>query len=113
MNAGQSAEDKLDKGKHKGLHCRAARKQEKDRETKRKRLGLSDDVKLLPEAEEDRLAASLVQFGDSDAFRKKWQQSRRSIKNQSIFAPSAIAKKAARTPKSLLKERQRPRLERS
>lgn len=69
------------------------RKQEKARDEKRKSMGLSEDVKLLPEAEEDRTAAALVQFGDSNAFSKKWQRRRRSIKNESIFAPSALIKK--------------------
>lgn len=72
---------------------RALRKQEKERDAKRKSLGLSDDVSLLPESEEDSLAASLVQFGDPQAFTKKWQQKRRAVKRQSIFAPSALIKK--------------------
>ena len=75
--------------------CRALRKQEKEREVRRKSLGLSDDIKLLPEAPEDSFAASLVQFGDPAAFTKKWQQKRRAIKAQSIFASSAAVKPAA------------------
>ena len=76
---------------NKRVRCRALRKQEKEREVRRKSLGLSDDIKLLPEAPEDSFAASLVQFGDPAAFTKKWQQKRRAIKAQSIFAPSAAA----------------------
>lgn len=66
---------------------------------KRKALGLSDDVRLLPEAEEDAFAASLVQFGDADAFAKKWRHKRRAIKRQSIFTPTALTPAAARETK--------------
>ena len=80
---------------NKRVLCRALRKQEKEREVRRKSMGLSDDIKLLPEAPEDSFAASLVQFGDPAAFTKKWQQKRRAIKAQSIFASSAAVKPAA------------------
>ena len=77
--------------KHSTL-CRVRRGEEKELDKKRKALGLSDDVTLLPETGNDQFAASCVEFGDPNQFTRKWQQKRKAIKSQSIFAPSALTK---------------------
>ena len=48
--------------------CRTTRKAEKGREEKRKQLGLSEAVKLLPESDGDAQAASMVAFGSSSSY---------------------------------------------
>lgn len=75
-----------------GFSFRGKREQEKVLDKKRKSLGLSDDVNLLPESDDDKFMASCVQFGDPANFGRKWQQKRKAIKSQSIFAPSALTK---------------------
>lgn len=49
---------------------RAARKDEKKREEHRQKLGLPDQVKLLPHSAQDAEVAALMSFGDSQAFAK-------------------------------------------
>lgn len=65
---------------------RQVRLTEKGLDHRRRQLGISDDVKLLPEAEEDHVAASNVLFGDPQIYTKKLQQKRKAIHAQSIFA---------------------------
>ena len=48
--------------------CRTTRKAEKGRDEKRKQLGLSESVKLLPESDRDAQAASMVAFGSSSGY---------------------------------------------
>ena len=47
---------------------RSARKEEKGRDDHRKRLGLPDQIRLLPESGADAEAAALVSFGNAGAF---------------------------------------------
>ena len=50
--------------------CRTKRKEEQQRDTRRRELGLPDTVLLLPEVPEDAQEAALITFGDERAFDK-------------------------------------------
>ncbi|CAL5224116.1 g6748 [Coccomyxa viridis] len=64
---------------------RTTRKAEKGRDEKRKQLGLSESVKLLPESDRDAQAASMVAFGSSSSYLNNRKHQRTAIKTQSIF----------------------------
>ncbi|CAL8471533.1 g11075 [Coccomyxa elongata] len=68
---------------------RSARKEEKGRDEQRKRLGLPDQVRLLPESGADAEAAALVSFGDASAFANSREHKRQAIKAQPIFSGQA------------------------
>ena len=73
------------------LVCRGVKKDDKQREQRRKALGLHQAVALLPDSTDDAAAASLVRFGDSAAFTKNWQKKRKSVAASSIFSSAAVA----------------------
>ena len=80
---------------------RGVKKDDKQRDQRRKALGLHEAVKLLPESAGDAQAASFVHFGDSRAFTKNWQKKRKAVAASSIFSPAAVAaakKKEAPVP---------------
>ena len=74
------------------------KKDDKQRDQKRKALGLHAAVKLLPESSHDAQAASFVHFGDSGAFTKNWQKKRKAVASSSIFSPAAVAAAKKREP---------------
>ena len=84
---------------------RQKRHQERHLESQRAKLGLSTDVKLLPEAEEDTMASLGVQFGDPHIYTKKLREKRRAISAESIFAlnTASKARKAAAASKGPLR----------
>eukprot|EP00210_Caulerpa_lentillifera_P007480 g7146.t1 len=63
---------------------RPERKDEKTRTQKRKAMGLPDHVQLLPETEEDKLAAKSIPFGHKSRS-KSHRETRRQILRSSIF----------------------------
>ncbi|BDA46914.1 Coiled-coil domain-containing protein 130 homolog [Coccomyxa sp. Obi] len=68
---------------------RSARKEERGRDDHRKRLGLPDQVRLLPESGADAEAAALVSFGHASAFANSREHKRQAIKSQPIFSGQA------------------------
>lgn len=73
------------------LLCRGVKKDDKQRDQRRRALGLHEAVTLLPESSGDAQAASFVHFGDSRAFTKNWQKKRKAVTSSSIFSPAAVA----------------------
>jgi len=67
------------------------KKDNKQRDQRRKALGLHETVKLLPESSDDAASASFVRFGDTRAFTKNWQKKRKAVAASSIFSPAAVA----------------------
>lgn len=67
------------------------KKDDKQRDQRRKALGLHEAVSLLPESSDDAAAASFIHFGDARAFTKNWQKKRKSVASASIFSPAAVA----------------------
>ena len=84
---GQSSWATLEQCSHRWMRGghRAVRKGDKQRDEQRAALGLPEAVKLLAPSAEDAEAASLVVFGDPNAFEKNWRKSRQAIQTQSIF----------------------------
>lgn len=78
------------------MSCRGVKKEDKQRDQRRKALGLHQAVALLPESTDDAAAASFVRFGDPAAFTRSWQKKRKAVATSSIFSSAAVA--AARRP---------------
>ena len=88
--------------------CRSKRHQERDLDGKRARLGLTEDVKLLPEADEDVMETLGIEFGDPNIYAKKLRKKRTAIAAESIFSStggsgSAYAAPLHRRPSSASK----------
>jgi coiled-coil domain-containing protein 130 len=71
---------------------RVERNAEKERDNKRRQMGLPEQVKLLPERESDKQLAALIQYGKGEgAWKQNWQKSRKAIVSSPIFSSEAVA----------------------
>lgn len=70
---------------------REARREEASRDTRRKELGLPEEVCLVAETETDRLRAAAVSFGSGLEHQKAWKRARKNIAAGSIFSQTAQA----------------------